>query len=263
MPYFPHLTSGAVAQFPGNKQVLRRTVVNEAADGNTVKLADPAANTVQWTLKYSGLTDAEWNAIETLFEAVEGQLQSFTFLDPFDNLASWSEDPTQAAWIKGSGLAVTLGLADPLGGTGAASVVNQGSSGANIQQSINAPGGYQYCMSVWAQSAAAALITLFQNTATKSASQGFTIGPVWTRLEYGANLGAPEDAVNFGVTVEGGSAVELFGFQVEAQVGASKYRKTTEGNGVYASAWFLDDTLTRTTNGLEDNSCTLRIRASG
>jgi len=57
--------------------------------------------------------------------------------------------------------------------------------------------------------------------------------------------------------------VELFGFQVEAQVGASKYRKTTEGNGVYASAWFLDDTLTRTTNGVEDNSCTLRIRASG
>ena len=57
--------------------------------------------------------------------------------------------------------------------------------------------------------------------------------------------------------------MELFGFQVEAQVGASKYRKTTEGNGVYASAWFLDDTLTRTTNGVEDNSCTLRIRASG
>jgi hypothetical protein len=263
MPYFPQLTSGAVAQFPSSKQVLRRTVVNEAADGSTVKLADPAANGVEWSLKFAGLTDAEWNAIETLFEAVEGQLDSFTFLDPFDNLVSWSEDPTQAVWIKGSGLAATTGLADPLGGTGAASVANSGTAAANLQQSINAPGGYQYCLSVWAQSAAASRITLFQSTATKSASKEFGIGPVWTRLEFGANLGATERTVNFGATVEGGSAVELFGFQVEAQVGASKYRKTLAGNGVYASAWFLDDTLTRTTNGVDDNSCTLRIRASG
>lgn len=263
MLYFPQLVSGATGQFPGTGRVLRRTVVNEAADGSTVKLADPMASAQEWRLALAGLTDAEWNAIETLFEAVEGRLGWFTFLDPFDNLLSWSEDPTAAVWIKGAGLAVTVGIADPLGGTGAARITNQGGSAASIQQAVNGPGWYRYCLSVWARSAAPAGITLFHSTQTKSASQGFAIGPVWKRLEYGASLAATEEALNFGATIEAGGAVELFGFQAEAQMGASKYKKTTGRSGVHANASFLDDTLTRTGDGVEDNSCQLLIRASG
>ena len=252
-----------MGQFPGSRRVLRRTLVNEAVDGSTVKLADPMASAQEWRLALTGLTDAEWNAIETLFEAVEGRLGWFTFLDPFDNLLSWSEDPTAAAWIKGAGLAVTVGVADPLGGTGAARITNQGASAESIQQAVSGPGSYQYCLSVYARSAAATSITLFQSTQTKPASKGFAIGPVWKRLEYGANLAATEESVNFGVTIEAGDAVELFGFQAEAQTGASQYKKTAGRSGVHANASFLDDTLTRTADGVGSSSCTVRIRASG
>lgn len=263
MACFPQLVTGAVAQFPGIKRIVRRTVVNEAGDGRRVKLDDPAASALEWRLELSGLTDAEWNAIETLFEAVEGRLGSFTFLDPFENLLSWSEDLSATAWVKGAGLVVVAGVEDPLGTARAARVTNQDALAQSIAQSVNGPGWYQYCFSVWARSEAPATVTVFQRTQTASASKVVQIGPVWKRLEYGVKLAATEDAVDFGVTIEASGAVELFGFQAEAQVGASDYRKTTARSGVQESASFVDDVLTRTTEGIDNNSCILRIRAGG
>lgn len=263
MPYFPQLVTGAVGQFPGIKRAVRRTLVNEAADGSTVKLNDAMAGALEWDLALTGLTDGEWSAIETLFEGAEGRLGSFTFLDPFDNLVSWSEDASAAAWSKGTGLAITTGIEDPVGSAGAARITNQGASPESIRQGVAGPGWYRYCFSVWARSATPATITLFQSTQTESASRAIRIGPVWKRLEHGAKLDATEETVDFGMTIDAGDAVEVFGFQVEAQPGASKYKKTTAGSGVHANASFAEDTLTRTTRGIDDNSCRLRIRAGG
>ena len=44
-----------------------------------------------WELHASGMTLAEWNAIEALFEATSGMWQTFTFLDPTGNLLAQSE----------------------------------------------------------------------------------------------------------------------------------------------------------------------------
>lgn len=263
MACFPQLVTGAVAQFPGTKRIVRRTVVNEACDGRRVKLDDPAASALEWRLELSGLADAEWNAIETLFESVEGRLGSFRFLDPFENLLSWSEDLSAAAWSKDSELVVVAGIEDPLGTARGVRVTNQDVLAQSIAQSVNGPGWYQYCFSVYARSAVSATITLFQRTQTASASKAVQIGPAWKRLEYGAKLAATEETVEFGVTIEASGVVELFGFQAEAQVGASGYRKTTARSGVQASASFRDDVLARTAEGMDNNSCTLRIRASG
>jgi hypothetical protein len=263
MTYFPQLVTGATVQFPGTRLTVRRTVVNEAADGHTVKLDDPAANAVEWRLALSGLTDAEWEALEWLFEAVEGRLGSFTFLDPFDNLLSWSEELSAAVWGKDAGLVVLAGIEDPLGTTRATRITNQGGLPGSIAQSVGGPGWYQYCFSVWARSAAPASIALFQRTPTAAASKVYGIGPTWKRLEHGAKLAAQEETVEFGATIEAGGAVELFGLQLEAQVGASQYRKTAARSGVHANASFLEDVLARTALGMDDNSCRLRIRASG
>jgi hypothetical protein len=228
-----------------------------------VKLADSMADALEWDLDLEGLTDAEWNAIEALFEAVEGRLGSFTFADPFDNLLRWSEDLTAGAWAKGTGLVLSAGIADPLGGLGAARVANQGAAADSLQQTVNGPGWYQYCLSVYARSATPATITLFQSAGAASVSKSFAVGETWRRLEYGGTLSTTEETVEFGVTVEPGVTVELFGFQVDAQTGASSYRRTTARGGVHEEAWFLDDTLTRTAAGPDDNSSKVRIRAGG
>jgi hypothetical protein len=261
MLYFPQLVTGAVGQFPGTGRVVQRTVVNESADGRTVKLADAAAEELEWLLEFAGLTDAEWQAFETLFEAVEGQLSEFTFLDPFDNLLTWSEDLTQAVWTLGGSLTLTPGVADPLGGTGATQVANPGGTSESIEQSLSVPGWFHYCVSAYARAATPATITLFQSSAGGSASKSFDVGPSWKQHGFGTKLDSTDESIQFGVTLAPGSTVELFGLQVEAQVGASKYKKTTTRSGIHASARFATDVLARTAEGIENSSCRLRIRA--
>jgi hypothetical protein len=241
---------------------VRRTVVNEAANGSRIKLGDAAAGEVVWALELKGLADSEWNAVEELFEAVEGMLGEFTFLDPFGNLLSWSEDLNATAWRQTSGVTVVDGQEDPLGGFGASLVTNGTSELGRILQSLAVPGWYAYCASVYARSARTGSITLFASTQNASAEKQFGIGPVWQRLEQSVNLASADESVEFGVAIPPGGAVELFGFQVEAQAGPSKYKKTSGRGGVYPAASFGEDELVRTSNGKDDNACRLSIRAS-
>ena len=56
-------------QFPVRKTMRPRTVVNTAADGSTVRLADPAAEVTEWRLDYVDLTDDEAEMLEDLILA--------------------------------------------------------------------------------------------------------------------------------------------------------------------------------------------------
>ncbi len=259
MLYFPQLASGAVSQFPCRKRVRQRTVVNALADGSEVKLFDPGACKAEWEINLANLTGAEWSAMTALFDAAKGQLGTFVFLDPFGNLLSWSEDLGAAVWVKDSGQALTAGGADPLGGTGATRVVNSSGASANIAQTVPAPGWYRYCLSVWARSDTAARMTLFAG----EAQQAFTLGTLWRRLEMGAHLAGQQGTTAFGITVPGGVTVEVFGFQAEAQVGASSYKATGAQSGVYTEAYFLSDVLALTSEAPGVFSCPVWIGARG
>ena len=68
MPTYPQLGSGALSQFPVQKTRQLRTVVNQAADGSTIKLADPAAEVTEWLLTYADLSDAEAAALRAFFD---------------------------------------------------------------------------------------------------------------------------------------------------------------------------------------------------
>ena len=79
MAAYPQLGSGALSQFPVQKIRRARTVVNRAADGSTIKLADPAAEVTEWLLNYVDLSGEEAEALRTFFDAMEGTLNGFTF----------------------------------------------------------------------------------------------------------------------------------------------------------------------------------------
>src|SRR6266481_3426370 len=119
MLYYPPVT-----QYPIARRASMRTVVNALTDGSTVRAGDSAARRMRWELRYSGLTAAEWQAIEQLFAATQGQVGSFTFLDPAENLLAWSEDFSKGVWRVDPLLQVTAGIADPRGGTGAVALTN-------------------------------------------------------------------------------------------------------------------------------------------
>src|ERR1035441_10815753 len=149
----PQLATGTLSQFPVQRRHRMRTLVNTAADGTVVKLADAGAETVEWQLKYAELSDGELAALLEFFSAAEGTLNNFTFVDPTANLLAWSNDLSNAVWDTGPFLSSTASNADPCGGNKAWQVANSGAGAQGFSQTVAAPGGYLYCFSVYAKSA--------------------------------------------------------------------------------------------------------------
>jgi hypothetical protein len=254
MAVFPQLTSGALAQFPVRKSNQLRTVVNTMADGSVVKLADPAGAITEWQLQYSNLSDAEAAALQQFFLSMEGSLNVFTFLDPTANLLAWSDQLTNDVWTPDPFAGLTGGVVDPLGGTNGWTLSNSGQAPQGVYQTLNAPGGYTYCLSVYVQSATpgTAILLLEGNQTT------VTVGSGWTRFAVTGQGAASASSITFGVQVPPGMSVNIFGLQVEIQPGASNYKPSTTG-GVYSTAYFRDDSLVFTSTDVNHNSITVNL----
>lgn len=254
MLVYPQLASGAMAQFPVQKRVQARTVMNALADGSSVKLVDAPGATMEWQLKYAGLSDAELAALQAFFAATEGSLNGFTFLDPTGNLAAWSEDLKNAVWEPGVYLTVNGTTDGPSGTAGASTLSNSGAGPQEFTQTLNAPGGYRYCFSLYARADEGNAITLLLGSARAEC----TVTADWVRVSIAGCGDAAADSVNFGVEVPAGCSVDVFGFQMEAQAAPSAYQKSTNG-GVYEGTRFRDDSLQITTLAPNRHSATVNL----
>jgi hypothetical protein len=253
MSVYPQLTSGTLSQFPLKKRLQARTVINNLADGSAVKLADVNGGSTGWQLQYAGLTDAETASLQQFFESCEGSLNGFTFVDPVGNLLAWSEDLTNSAWQAGPLLAVTGAVADPLGGTQGFNLVNSGAAAQGVSQTLNAPGGYVYTLSAYAQASASASLTL----SIGNQNESVVIGPNWTRVSFTSSGDPMASSIAFAIQCSQG-AVAVFGPQVEAQPAASAYKRSSTG-GVYQNSRFQDDVLPCTSTAPNQNSVTVNI----
>jgi hypothetical protein len=254
MAVFPQLTTGALAQFPVRKSNRLRTVVNTMADGSVVKLADPAGALTDWQLQYSNLSDTEAAALQQFFLSMQGSLTVFTFLDPTANLFAWSDQLTNDVWTTDPFLGLTGGVADPLDGTNGWTLSNSGEAPQGVYQTLNAPGGYTYCLSVYVRSVTAttAILLLGGNQTT------ITLGSGWTRFAITGQGDGSANSITFGVQAPPGMSLNIFGMQAEIQPGASRYKSSTTG-GVYSTAYFRDDSLSFTSTDVNHNSVTVNI----
>jgi len=231
------------AQYPSSRLTVMRTVVNELADGSTVRAGDSAARRMRWQLRYSGLMAAEWQAIEQLFEATQGQAGTFTFLDPAGNLLAWSEDFSNGAWRTDPLLQVTPGAADPRGGTGAATLTNTAQATQRLSQMTASASWFGYCFSVWVRSDAGTVVSLVSAGSVEESRIAYPAGASWARVVKTGALLTHEDGIRFALEVPPGGSVQIFGPQVEAQIAAGGYMKTTDRAGVYGKARFDEDRL--------------------
>jgi hypothetical protein len=250
---YPQLTTAAYSQFPLRKQRRTRTVTNMAADGSSIKLADPNGAVTEWQLQYEGLSDTELSNLQQFFAATEGSLNGFTFLDPAGNLLAWSEDLTNAVWEAGSFLAIAGGVTDPLGGINAFNLTNSGEGVQSVTQTLNVPAGYIYSLSVYVQAAQPTTVTLLLG----SNSAQRTGGPSWTRISVTGSGDPTAASILFGVELPPG-VIGVFGPQVEVQAEPSAYQKSTTG-GVYQDARFGDDTFSFATTDVNKHSVTVNI----
>jgi hypothetical protein len=254
MPTYPQLGSGALSQFPVQKNRRARTVVNQAADGSTIKLADPPGAVTEWLLSYTELSDAEAATLRAFFESAEGTLNGFTFLDPAGNLLAWSDQLDNAVWQKDPLLTVTGGVTDPQGGTLGWQLSNSGGADQGVGQTLAAPGEYLYCLSAYVRAAAATSVGLTVGSQTVQRA----VTSQWTRVTWTSNGDAQATSVRFAIEVGAGASVAVYGLQVEAQAAASGYRASTAG-GVYEDAHLGDDVLTITSTDVNRNSCKVKI----
>jgi len=229
-------------------------VVNAAADGSSIKLADPAGATVEWQLQYSNLSDTESGALQQFFTAMEGSLNTFTFLDPTANLIGWSEDLTNTVWQAAPFLTVSGGVTDPLGGSSAWQLANCGEGAQALTQTLNAPASYTYCFSVYAFSMQPLTIRLLLGSNSVQAA----LNSRWSRIQIAGTGDAAASAIEFGIELPAGTTVSVFGPQVEAQPAPSAYKTGTAG-GVYENARFRDDEFTFTSTDVNHHSATVTI----
>jgi hypothetical protein len=254
MLVFPQLTTGALAQFPVRKVRQKRTITNILGDMSTIKLPDPQGETIEWRLEYSGLSDAELMNLQQFHLAAEGSLNVFTFLDPTANLFSWSDDLSNAVWSVDPFLGLTGGVADPAGGTNAWHLSNAGAAPQSIVETLNAPGGYTYCVSAYSRSSEGAVVTVLLG----GNRTPVTVGSTWTRMVASGHGDATAESIAFGLELSAGGSLDVFGMQVEAQPSASGYKSSTTG-GVYENAYLLRDTFSFTTTDVNRHSATVDI----
>jgi hypothetical protein len=254
MATYPQLGSGALSQFPVQKNRRPRTVVNRASDGSVIKLADPAAEVTEWLLTYTDLSDDETAALRTFFNAAEGTLNGFTFLDPAGNLLAWSDQLDNAAWQIDPLLSLTAEISDPRGGTRAWRLSNSGGAEQTVGQTLESPGEYQYCLSAYVRAATATGVRLMiGNQGVRRA-----VTSEWTRIAWSTSGDEQASSVRFAIEIGAGNGVDVYGLQVEAQTAASGYKASTRG-GVYEDAHLGDDVLTITSTDVNRHSCTVKI----
>ena len=229
-------------------------MVNTLADMTTIRLADPAGETIEWQLKYTNLSDAEASNLQQFYLSTEGSLNVFTFLDPLDNLFAWSDQLTNDVWTPDPFLSLTGGVTDPMGGTDGWNLGNSGLAPQGISQTLNVPGAYSYCFSAYVQAAAASTASLMIG----SKQGNFAVEANWSRISFTGQGDSAAGSITFGLQIPPGAALSVFGMQAEAQPGASVYKSTIRG-GVYQAAYFRDNTLTSTSTDMNHNTVTVNI----
>ena len=252
MRYYPQLTTGALAQYPFVKRRRDRSIVNQAMDGSNTKLHDLNGGEIEWELNYRGLSQSEMEGLQTFFADVEGRLESFTFADPCDNLLAWSESLGQAVWVRDGLLQIAAGIADPAGTTRATRLTNGAQTEQTIRQAVTVNGTHYYCLSLYLKSASPTPVSLTAFTDQASQSAVVSAGNQWRRVESTFTLNSNLSPVRFGISLPAAAIVDVFGLQVEAQINASPYKKTTVHGGVYPESRFNQDELVVGAQGPDD-----------
>lgn len=258
MRVFPELSSGAAAQFPWRRTIGFRTVRNRFAAGEEIDYGDALFEVRRWELPLTDLEDAEWQAIRDLFEETGGRRLPFTFVEPGANLLVWSEDLGQEVWVKSSGVTMNAGQPDPTGGLAAANLSAGGSW--TVSQTIAAPASRAFAASAWLKCNASGSTLGLSDGAGQTKQMQIAGDNAWRLYELPWRQASAAERVIFEISGLAGAAVGAYGLQVEPQLGRSSYKRTREQSGIFANAFFDQDSLEQSITAPNQNSGTVRIQ---
>ncbi len=240
--FFPQLGTGAMAHYPIRKTAATRTVLNALPGGNMLIYPDEAARKAIWNWDYVGLTMGEAAILQNFFLACTGPLTPFTFLDPTGNLLSGSSDFTAAAWQASSGVKVADSYAGPISEVSAITLVNTSEAVQEIAQTLNIPGNFTYCFSLYLSSPTSTSLTLFRRAANSEDSVSVQVGAAWKRVWTAGNLQDQSTGLSVGIKLAPGQQIAISAAQLEPQPGVSGYVHRPQSGDVYPNAhWAIGE----------------------
>lgn len=245
MLIFPQLSTGALAQYPIQKERIERSIINVSEDGNVTALYDQYACQIRWALSYEDLSDSESTSLTLFFQQCEGRLQSFLFLDPTENLFAYSEDLSESCWVYNSLLTVTPGIVDPFGTTRASRLTNTSQGTLTLIQTVPLPGTVWCAFSVYMQAVTPG-VTIQLTRTDRSTVDAASYQPeaTWVRFSLGNFFASSiSTSCDFSITIPSGASVNIFGFQLDAQPSPATYVLSTNETGVYPNCRFDIDAL--------------------
>ena len=250
MLVFPQLLTGSVTQYPIRKVRLERTVINRLEGGDYFGLPDPNAGLIRWELRFEALADAEVQQLTDFYQACEGALQTFTFLDPFSNLFVFSEDQTQPAWQRNQLLQLGSGLLDALGGSNGHRLTNTAEATLAITQTVPLPGSITCAFSVYMRAASPVTCSLARIDGSTVRTIQVQLTPTWNRYFLTSVFPSSISThCDFSLSIPSGQTIEVFGFQLDAQPYPGQYVSTLSQSGVYPQSRFGQDELVIVSTG--------------
>jgi hypothetical protein len=241
--FFPQLASGALTQYPIRRTQIARTIQNVLPDGTLILYSDPYGALLEWELEYTNLSEADANTLQNFFLLCAGPVNPFTFIDPTGNMLGSSADPSQKPW-ESYGVSFSSGVSDPLGGNAAFTITNTTQVSQSILQSLPVPSAYQYCFSFYATSVEASEVIALRQGTEAQAQDTLPVGPGWRRLTSGGRLQDSGTTLTVGIILAPGQTVQVYGFQLEAQIVPSPYSATFQAGGIYPNAHWSVQELT-------------------
>jgi hypothetical protein len=159
------------------------------------------------------------------------------------NWLLWSEDFTNVAWTKETGVTVTGNTTvDPLGGNTADTLANGTTANSGVFQvlTINSTNGVPFTGSIWMMAAVNTVVTIQINRSGGSAgldieTVNVSVTPAWQRFTFTHSAtwtGASTVAIAI-LVVSASTSVFIWGAQLEDGAAPTTYRQTTNAtNGV-------------------------------
>jgi len=84
MAEFPKLRTGAVAQYPSEKEIAFQTTITRFVDGTEQRFRSSKGAATRWVVQLSHVSGEEMAAIAEFFNSARGRFGSFSFVDPWD-----------------------------------------------------------------------------------------------------------------------------------------------------------------------------------
>jgi len=242
MLYFPILAGGAAVQYPLVRRRTHPLITTQTPGGHVQRGLAGWGSEVEWELEHKELSDAEAGAIEELYNAADGGLQCFAFIDPLANLLRWSEDLTSSVWQK-SGVSVT-----------GQQLTNVSGTTASMTQSVELPVNCRCVFSCELRGAGGTQVMLRAGGVAMPVS----LTSEWRRSYVTAEAGG---TTAFGIEVPDGVVLEMRAPQAEPQAAPSPYKPSFDRGGVHMETRFVEDSLRVVSTGPDRNALRVVLRS--